>query len=56
MKLSTFVAALAWGSIFVLSWLMIMNQVPASTPAWVFFGFFTLVAVLAGSMSVRRTF
>lgn len=54
MKLSTFVSALAWASVFSLSWMMIMNKVPASTPAWVFFGFFTLVGVLAGIMSTNR--
>lgn len=55
MKLSTFVASLAWASVFILSWMMIMDKVPATTKAsWVFFGFFTLVAVVAGTMSTNR--
>lgn len=55
MKLSTGVSIFGWASTFALAWLMIGNKIPVSWSTWLFFSFFTIVALLAGIQSTRRT-
>lgn len=53
MRLSTFVSALSWASVFALSWAMILQKTPANGLTLGLFGFFTLVGTLAGIWSMQ---
>lgn len=49
--ISRAVAVMAWASVFALSWLVIGERVPATALTSGLWGFFVLVALVAGIVS-----
>jgi len=50
-KPSLYLAALAWASIFALSWLLILRSIPADGLAWNFLATFVVIAILASAVA-----
>jgi len=48
-KPSLYLAALAWLSVFILSWLLLLRTIPADSLTWYLFAMFTAIAVLASA-------
>lgn len=59
MKLSTFVAAVAWVSFFGVVWSMLLGRVASDWTTWLFLVLFLLIALMSGAQSygseVRQT-
>lgn len=47
-------AVLAWVSVFVLSWLLILRILPSDGLSWSFFVFFLLIALMASALASPR--
>lgn len=44
-------AILAWASVFVLSWLLILRLIPSDGLSWSFFAFFLVLALVASAIA-----
>ena len=51
MKLSAFVSALAWVSLFGMSWLLMLGRIDFETTWW-FFVMFWVIAMAGGAISM----
>lgn len=54
MKLTVFVSALAWASIFVQSWLWILRSIMVDASTVGFYALFWILAIGGGLMSLNR--
>ena len=50
-KFSQLLALVAWASVFVEGWLILLRTIPADGLTWFFFGLFFVVAVMAGAVA-----
>lgn len=47
-------ALLAWLSIFVEVWLLILRKIPSDALSWAFFSFFMLLAIIASALATSN--
>jgi len=50
-KPSQLLAVVAWASVFVEAWLLVLRNIPADGISWGFFAFFFLIAVASAAVS-----
>jgi hypothetical protein len=54
MNLNLFVTVLSWFSVFLLSWMLILEKTPNNFVSWGFFGFYLGVACVSGLYSASE--